>query len=65
MLQEVKQCPSMLKAPFQRLFNWKTDRDAGVKILADRMDQEMDGIAAAINDVTGGGGRFPCSCPQA
>lgn len=36
---------------FQRLFNWRNDRDAGIKILAERMDQEMDGIVAGINDI--------------
>ena len=39
---------------FQRLFSWKTDRDAGVKILAERMDQETDGIVSGINDMIGG-----------
>ncbi|WP_420012235.1 hypothetical protein [Tateyamaria sp.] len=39
---------------FQRLFNWRTDRDAGIKILAKRMDQEMDGIVAGINDIVQG-----------
>ena len=36
---------------FQRLFNWRNDRDAGIKILAERMDQEMDGIVVGINDI--------------
>ncbi|CCN84553.1 hypothetical protein VIBNISFn27_500033 [Vibrio nigripulchritudo SFn27] len=39
---------------FQRLFSWRDDRDAGVKILAERMDQEMDGIVAGINDIVSG-----------
>jgi hypothetical protein len=39
---------------FQRLFNWRNDRDAGIKILAERMDQEMDGIVAGINDIVSG-----------
>ncbi|QAX31319.1 hypothetical protein [Leisingera sp. NJS204] len=39
---------------FQRLFNWRNDRDAGVKILAERMDQEMDGFATALNDLVQG-----------
>lgn len=39
---------------FQRLFNWRNDRDAGIKILAERMDQEMDGIVAGINDIVQG-----------
>lgn len=43
---------------FQRLFSWREDRDAGTKILADRMDQETDGIAAAINDIVQGRAGF-------
>lgn len=39
---------------FQRLFNWRNDRDAGVKILAERMDQEMDGIVDGINTLVRG-----------
>lgn len=34
---------------FSRLYNWVTDRDAGVKIQATRMDGEDDGFAAGIN----------------
>ena len=36
---------------FQRLYDWTTDRDAGTKIIADRVDAETDGIVAGINDV--------------
>ena len=39
---------------YQRLFNWRTDRDAGTKILAERVDQETDGIVQAINDLIQG-----------
>ena len=39
---------------FQRLFNWCNDRDAGIKILAERLDQETDGIVAGINDLVQG-----------
>lgn len=35
---------------FQRLFNWVADRDAGIKISAERFDQELDGIAAALSN---------------
>ena len=35
---------------FSRLFNWQQDRDAGIKILADRMDQEMDGFATGLSN---------------
>lgn len=34
---------------FSRLYNWEADRNASVKIMAERMDAEMDGIAAAIS----------------
>lgn len=34
---------------FSRLYNWVTDRDAGVKIQATRMDGEDDGFATGIN----------------
>ena len=33
---------------FSRLYDWTTDRDAGVKIRADRMDQEFAGIATGL-----------------
>ena len=39
---------------FQRLFNWRNDRDAGIKILAERMDQEMDGIVDGVNTMVRG-----------
>lgn len=34
---------------FSRLYNWVADRDAGTKILAQKMDDEMDGFATGIN----------------
>jgi|GEM_PF-4219583 len=34
---------------YKRFFNWCRDRDAGIPILADRMDKETDGIVDAIN----------------
>lgn len=34
---------------FQRLYNWVTDRDAAIKIRADRMDAEMDGFATGLS----------------
>ena len=34
---------------FSRLYSWVTDRDAGVKIRADKMDTEMDGMASALS----------------
>lgn len=35
---------------FSRLYNWVNDRDAGTKILATKMDAEMDGFATGINN---------------
>lgn len=43
---------------FQRLFNWRNDRDAGIKILAERMDQEMDGVVQGLNEVVQGDAGF-------
>lgn len=34
---------------FARIYNWIVDRDAGVKIRADRMDAEMDGFATGLS----------------
>jgi hypothetical protein len=34
---------------FSRLYNWVTDRDAGINILATRMDAETDGIATGLS----------------
>ena len=34
---------------FVRLYNWITDRNAAVKIRADRMDAEMDGFATGLS----------------
>ena len=39
---------------FQRLFNWTNDRDASIRIRADRMDQEMDGMVQGINEIIDG-----------
>lgn len=39
---------------FTRLYSWVTDRDNGVKILAQRVDDETNGIVAAINQLTAG-----------
>ncbi|MBO6507986.1 MAG: hypothetical protein JJ979_05805, partial [Roseibium sp.] len=46
--------PFNVSGVFQRLFNWRNDRDAGIKILAERMDQELDGIADGLNDIVAG-----------
>lgn len=37
-----------------RLFRWTDDRDAGTKILADRMDQEFDNAFGGINAILNG-----------
>lgn len=34
---------------FTRLYNWVSDRNASIKIRADRMDAEMDGIATGLS----------------
>lgn len=34
---------------FNRLYNWITDRDNNIKILAAKMDQEMDGFATGLS----------------
>lgn len=34
---------------FSRLYNWIADRNSSIKIMADRMDAEMDGIATALS----------------
>jgi hypothetical protein len=39
---------------FVRLYNWVTDRNAGTKILAARMDGEMDGMVTGLNSVVDG-----------
>lgn len=38
---------------FSRLFSWQEDRDAGIKIRADRMDQEDDGFADGLTELKG------------
>lgn len=43
---------------FERLYSWVTDRDNGVKILAQRMDDETNGIVQAINQLTSGAVAF-------
>lgn len=35
---------------FNRIYNWVADRDASVKIRADRTDAEMDGMAAGLSN---------------
>ncbi len=35
---------------FVRLYNWVSDRNANIKIRADRMDAEMDGIATGLSN---------------
>ena len=35
---------------FTRLHNWVADRDSGIKIRADRMDAELDGMATGLSN---------------
>ena len=35
---------------FNRLYNWVSDRNAAIKIRADRMDAEMDGFATGLSN---------------
>jgi hypothetical protein len=35
---------------FSRIYSWITDRNSGIKILASRMDQEMDGFATGLSN---------------
>lgn len=46
--------PFNVSGVFERLYNWATDRDNGVKINAPRMDAETDGIVAGLNAVVNG-----------
>lgn len=39
---------------FQRLYSWVTDRDTGVKILAERMDGEFNNFKAGLDSLTEG-----------
>ena len=39
---------------FVRLYSWVTDRDAGTKILAARVDEETNGIVVGLNSVVNG-----------
>lgn len=36
---------------FQRLYSWVSDRDAGTEILAQKVDDEMNGMAQGLTDV--------------
>lgn len=35
---------------FERLYSWVTDKAGGIKVRADRMDAEMDGIATGLSN---------------
>lgn len=39
---------------FTRLYSWVTDRDNGTKILASRMDDELNGMVTGINNLVDG-----------
>lgn len=40
---------SFAAGQFSRLYRWTDDRDGGIKILASRMDAEMDGFATGLS----------------
>lgn len=44
---------------FQRIHSWVADKTAGIKIRADRMDEEFDGIAAALSNAVTRDGQSP------
>lgn len=46
---------------YSRVHDWTDDRDNGIKIRADRMDQEFDDIASALNEVFFRSGLVPMS----
>lgn len=39
---------------FSRLYSWVSDRDANINILAQKMDEETDGMVSAINQIMSG-----------
>lgn len=51
---------------FTRIYSWVADKNANIKILASRMDNEDDGFADAINDIVSGAQPFigPISGPN-
>ena len=50
--------PFNAQGDFTRLYDWEVDRDGGIKILANKMDQEFDGLAQGLNDITHGNVAF-------
>lgn len=46
---------------YSRVHDWTDDRDAGIKIRADRMDEEFDDLAASLNVVFFRNGLVPMS----
>lgn len=46
---------------FVRLRDWSTDRDGGIKILAERMDEEDDGFATGLTESIARDGQTSCS----
>lgn len=46
--------PFNLSGLLVRLFRWTDDRDAGTKILAERMDQEFDNVFSGVNSILNG-----------
>lgn len=50
--------PFNAQGDFTRLYDWEVDRDGGIKILANKMDQEFDSLAQGLNDITHGNVAF-------
>jgi hypothetical protein len=50
--------PFNAQGDFTRLYDWEVDRDGGIKILANKMDQEFDGLVQGLNDITHGNVAF-------
>lgn len=46
---------------FVRIYDWTTDRDGGIKILADRFDTEDDGFATGLSNAICKDGQSTCS----
>lgn len=46
---------------FSRLYNWQSDRDNGIRVLASRMDGEFDNFASGMNQVFFRNGLVPMS----
>lgn len=50
--------PFNTSAIFERLYSWVVDRDGGIKILAQKVDDETNGIVDGINSLMAGEQKF-------